>query len=77
MKLFLSNSLIETIKLIKQKKCYSIINFNTEILQVAEKINFYELHDRLILATAKYLECHVISSDKKFSNVEDVTTIWN
>lgn len=70
-------NLSETIELIRQKKCYSIIDFNTEILQVAQKIDFYELHDRLILATAKYFNCPVISKDEKFKEVSDIKTIWN
>ncbi|MCD4792458.1 MAG: PIN domain-containing protein [Bacteroidales bacterium] len=69
-------NLTESIKLIKQKSCYSIINFNTDILQIAENVDFYELHDRLILATAKYLNCPILSSDKKFKEVFDIETIW-
>ncbi|MEA2042465.1 MAG: PIN domain-containing protein [Bacteroidota bacterium] len=69
-------NLSETIEKIKEKTCYSIINFNTEILKIAETIDFYELHDRLILATVKYLDCPVISSDKKFQEVSDIKTIW-
>jgi len=39
-------------------------------------VNFYELHDRLILATAKHLQIPVISSDKKFKKLKDINTIW-
>ena len=70
-------NLSETIKLIRKKSCYSIIDFDTEILQVAETIDFYELHDRLILATAKYFNCPIISSDKKFKEITDIETVWN
>ena len=48
---------------INSKKCYSIVEFDVDILKEAANIQFYELHDRLILATAKHLGTPVISSD--------------
>jgi len=69
-------TLEEIVTALDSKSCYSIINFDVEILQVADKIRFYELHDRLILATAKFLDVPVISSDSKFSDVEGIEVIW-
>ena len=54
-----------------------IINLVPEILRVAQTIQFYELHDRLILATAKWLDIPVISSDSKFENVAGIRVIWD
>ena len=48
-------NLQETLDMIESSAKYTIIDLTPEILQVAENINFYELHDRLILATAKWL----------------------
>jgi predicted nucleic acid-binding protein len=61
---------------INSKKCYSIVEFNVDILEEAANIRFYELHDRLILATAKHLGAPIISSDQEFASVEDIEVIW-
>ncbi len=52
-----------------------IINLNTEILRVAETMDFPELHDRLILAAAKWLAVPVISSDRAFVGVPGIDVI--
>ncbi len=70
-------SLNEIVNQIQQKQCYSIIELNIEILKVAESIQFYELHDRLILGTAKFLDIPILSSDSKFNSLKEITTIWN
>ena len=70
-------NLSETINKIETNSIYSIIDFDTEILLNAEKIDFYELHDRLILATAIYFNIPIISSDKKFKEIEDIELIWD
>jgi predicted nucleic acid-binding protein len=72
----ISVNLSDTIDKINSNSAYSIIELSTDILLAAETIEFYELHDRLILATAKYLDCPVISSDKKFTEIEDIEIIW-
>jgi len=40
-------------------------------------VYFNELHDRLILATAKWLDIPIISIDSKFKNIHDIETIWD
>jgi PIN domain nuclease of toxin-antitoxin system len=69
-------SLKNTVSDIQRKSCYSIVNLNTEIILKAETIKFYELHDRLILGTAKYLNLDILSSDERFDEVGDVNIIW-
>lgn len=69
-------TLDEMINHLNSKSCYSIIEFSIEILREAEKVQFYELHDRLILATAKLLGTPVISADEKFESVPDIEVIW-
>jgi predicted nucleic acid-binding protein len=56
---------------------YAIVNLNPDILRVSEGIDFYELHDRLILATAKWLGVSVVSSDGKFAAVEGIEVVWD
>jgi PIN domain nuclease of toxin-antitoxin system len=69
-------TLDEIINDLNKKECYSIVEFDVEILKKAASFHFYELHDRLILATAMVLGMPIISSDEKFDSVEDVEVIW-
>jgi predicted nucleic acid-binding protein len=69
-------SLKSTIASIQKKSCYSIIDLNKEIVLLAETIPFYELHDRLILATSKFLEADILSSDTRFDEIKGLTRIW-
>jgi predicted nucleic acid-binding protein len=69
-------SLEEAVKKIQLSTIYSIIDLSTEIVLKAREVNFSELHDRLILATAKYLDIPIISSDDKFKEVEGIEVIW-
>jgi len=71
------NTTVEkTIKEISASSIYRIINLSPEIILTAKSIKFYELHDRMILATAKFLDVPVISPDKKFKSVNGIKTIW-
>lgn len=73
----ISISLKETLKRVASSSLYMVVDLTPEILLVAETIDFAELHDRLILATAKWLDVPVISSDSKFFVVEEVEVVWN
>ncbi|MEE4357341.1 MAG: PIN domain-containing protein [Desulfococcaceae bacterium] len=70
-------SLSETFNLINSSSRYTVANLNPEILKVAEFIDFYELHDRLILATAKWIGIRIISSDSKFDGIEGIKVVWD
>ena len=69
-------TLDEIFQALDSKECYSIVDFDVDILRESEKVLFYELHDRLILATAKLLGTPIISSDRKFKTVKDIEVIW-
>lgn len=56
---------------------YTIVDLTPEILRVAAGMTCCELHDRLILATAKWLEIPVISANSKLSDMAGVTAIWD
>jgi PIN domain nuclease of toxin-antitoxin system len=72
----ISINLHKTLTHIEVSSKYTIINLLPEILQVAETITFPDLHDRLILATAKWLDVPIISSDGAFETVPGVEVIW-
>jgi PIN domain nuclease of toxin-antitoxin system len=69
-------SLSAALDIIKSKACYEVINLSTSIVEVAENVSFYEMHDRLILATAVHLRVPIISTDEKFDGVKDIQRIW-
>lgn len=62
---------------IQASECYAVVDLNAEILKVAETIEFRELHDRLILATAKWFGVAVLSSDREFRQVEGIKVVWD
>ncbi len=70
-------NLEETLTKIEGSALYTVVELSADVLRVAAGISFYELHDRLILATAKWLEVPVISSDSKFPDVEGIVSIWH
>lgn len=65
-----------TLESIESSPKYAMVDLNVDILRVAETILFGELHDRLILATAKWLEIPILSSDTAFEGVRGVDVIW-
>ena len=73
----ISIDLGSTLDRIRASECYAVVDLNTEILRAAETIEFRELHDRLILATAKWLDVPVLSSDQEFETVDGIEVIWN
>jgi len=70
-------TLDKTLEEINTRHNYKLVDLDSKILRVAQSFHFPELHDRLILATAKYLGIPVVSSDRKFSAVEGITVIWD
>lgn len=69
-------SLEKIINEIEESIYYSFVDLSPDIVQMAKKVKFYELHDRMILATAKYLDIPVISPDKKFIGLEGIEIVW-
>jgi len=67
----------ETLEEINRSSMYSVIDLTTEIIETASTIDFYELHDRLILATAKWLQVPIISSDEMCRDIRGIEVVWN
>jgi len=55
---------------------YSIIDLTPEIVKTASASACKELHDRLILATAKYLGVPILTSDQEITKLNEVPIIW-
>ena len=56
---------------------YRIINLDFDIVEVASAIGELELHDRLIVASAKYLGTPILTNDKDIRDVGIINVIWN
>ncbi len=69
--------LIETLNRIEFSSIYQIADLTPDILMVANDLHFHELHDRLILSTAKWLDIPIISSDEEFKSVENIKVFWS
>jgi len=70
-------NLSNTLEKINSSSIYSIIDLTSEILEVVEKTKFYELHDRLIISTAIWLNIPILSSDSRFDEVNDLEVLWD
>lgn len=69
-------ALTETLNRIESSSLYSTVDLTPEIIKIAETTIFAELHDRLILSTAKWLDAPIISSDRSFKDIEGIQVIW-
>ena len=69
--------LSKTLSIISETEGYHIIDLNIEIIKTASQIEFYELHDRMIIASAIWLGIPIITSDSLFSNVKNIEVIWD
>lgn len=65
-----------TMKVINNSLNYSIVNLTPEIVKIAEKIEHPELHDKLIIATAKYMDIPLLTSDKQVRELDEIETVW-
>ncbi|MFQ6033216.1 MAG: type II toxin-antitoxin system VapC family toxin [Candidatus Zixiibacteriota bacterium] len=69
--------LIDVISLIAKSENYRIQPVDAEIVLTAQKIeDIPEPHDRVIAATAKYLDIPLITHDETISESKSMVTIW-
>lgn len=69
-------NLEDVIKTIRNSDNYYIVDISVGIVEIAKTIKGLELHDRLIVATAKYLDHPILSCDKAISCLKEVEVIW-
>jgi len=67
----------ELMEVLEKTNNYIVVDLDLEIVNVASKISGMDLHDRLIVATAKYLEVPIISNDKVIRNSGIIDIIWD
>ena len=70
-------NLSQTIERIKSQPSFQIVALTEDILKIAENVHFRELHDRLIIATAKWLKAPIITSDTEMKQLKSIKVIWD
>ena len=66
----------EALEKINTSENYSIVDLTPEAVGLAEQIQFPDIFDRLIIATAQYLGIPVLTSDQDMTSKNVVETIW-
>jgi PIN domain nuclease of toxin-antitoxin system len=61
---------------VKESSNFLITPFNDHIVELFPKINVEEIHDKIIVSTAKLLNVPLITKDKEIINSRVVRTIW-
>ncbi|TAN43534.1 MAG: PIN domain-containing protein [Nitrospirae bacterium] len=73
----ISLSFEDTIKKIEESENFQIAQLTVDILSIADKIEVeLEMHDKLIVATAKFYEATLISKDENIIESGVVSTVW-
>ena len=74
------NKIPINIQNIKEKlsKCdnYQIVDLNLDIVEVAKEMHSLELHDKLIVATARFLNIPILTSDFIIADLDIANVIW-
>jgi PIN domain nuclease of toxin-antitoxin system len=66
----------KTINGIKQADNFGIVSLDLSVIQQMISLKEYEIHDRIIVATAKSFGASLISKDEHISKLADVSCIW-
>jgi PIN domain nuclease of toxin-antitoxin system len=66
----------EVKKRINEAANYQLIDLNIGIVEVSRKLTNLELHDRLIAATANYLNVPILTSDEQIRESNSIEVIW-
>ena len=61
---------------IEKSSNFLITPFNLDIIKMLPKINIKELHDKIIVSTAKLLNATLITKDRKIRDSRIVETVW-
>ncbi|MEQ8190104.1 MAG: PIN domain-containing protein [Candidatus Eremiobacterota bacterium] len=70
-------NLEDFIEKIKVNRNYKLIDLDLDIVRTANRLSGLELHDRLIVATAKYMDIPLITSDSIITNSGFIEILWD
>jgi len=66
----------DLLKKIEMSKNFVPTSFNFQIMKILPELGIKELHDRIIIATAKILNAKLIIKDKEIKKAGIVETVW-
>ena len=70
-------NLAEVITLISDNSNYTLIPIDTDVVLAAATVDDVpELHDRILVGTAKHLQVPILTSDQIITQSNHVQTIW-
>jgi PIN domain nuclease of toxin-antitoxin system len=72
----ISIDLLQVAEIIASTSNYQIVDLNLEIIVEAQNVKGLELHDRLIVATARTLGIPIITSDTAITKSGLLEVIW-
>ncbi len=67
----------EILNLIEKSSNFFIVPFNLDVIKLFPKINIKEVHDKIIVATAKLLNAKLITKDNEIRKSKVIDTIWD
>ncbi|HHT9124583.1 MAG TPA: PIN domain-containing protein [Candidatus Brocadiia bacterium] len=68
-------SFIKLLSTLEENVNYQIIPFDTRLLKIAQTLKRFEVHDRLILATATLTNSPIVTKDKDMTG-KGILAIW-
>jgi PIN domain nuclease of toxin-antitoxin system len=68
--------LLLTVERLSKISNYQVVDLNLEIITEAQQVRGLELHDRLIVATARVLGVPMLTSDKMITESGLVEVLW-
>jgi PIN domain nuclease of toxin-antitoxin system len=61
---------------LEQSSNFVPTSFNFQVMKLLPEINLRELHDRIIIATARTLNAHLITKDRAIRESGMVNVVW-
>lgn len=65
------------LRLIERSSNFLVTPFNMDIIKLFSNINIEEIHDKIIVSTAKLLNAVLITKDRKIRDSKIVETVWD